>query len=484
MVDSLRSKALKGVMWSAIERFSTQGIQFLLSIVIARFVIPSDYGLIAMLGIFLAIAQTFIDSGFSNALIQKKSVTEIDFSTVFYFNIFIAIVIYLFLFGVAPYISLFYGEPQLIATTRWLGLSIVISAFSIVQRAKLTLQLNFKVQAKASLLSIMLSGGIGIYMAYRGCGVWALVVQTLSNNFLNTLFLWKFTHWIPLFAFSWKSFKVLFSFGSKLLLAGLLHTVYVNLYSLVIGKKYSAQDVGFYNRACSFAQFPSVNISSVITRTIYPIQCQFQDDEERLRISFLQYLRIACYVMFPLMIGLAVLAKPLILILLTEKWLFAAKLLAILCCAYLWYPVSIINNHLLNAKGRSDYFFKAEIVKKIVAVVVLVITMPLGIEILCWGLLVYYLFDVCISMFFVKRMMKISLSLQFRNILPILFLALIMGAGVYWVIQFLNNWYLQVGVGLFLGCVIYFGISCLFKIRDFVFLLNIFKERFVFHNRK
>lgn len=311
MSKSLSHQAVKGVMWSAVERFSVQGIQFVLSIVIARLVLPSEYGLIAMLGIFLAIAQTFVDSGFSNALIQKKDRTEVDYSTVFYFNILISLVVYGVLFISAPYIASFYREPELTTVTRWAGVNVMLNGFSIVQRAKLTIRVDFKTQAKASLMAVIVSGLIGVLLAYRGYGVWALVFQTLSSSLLNTLLLWMFTRWLPLLCFSWESFKSLFSFGSKLLLSGLLHTFYINLYSLVIGRRYSAMDVGFYNRSYQLAGFPSTNIVGIITRAIYPLQCEMQDDDDRLNASFIQYLRMSCYIIFPLMTVLGGLSEPL-----------------------------------------------------------------------------------------------------------------------------------------------------------------------------
>ncbi|MRZ57487.1 oligosaccharide flippase family protein, partial [Parabacteroides distasonis] len=227
MSDSVKHRAVKGVMWSAVERFSVQGIQFVLSIVIARLVLPSEYGLIAMLGIFLAIAQTFVDSGFSNALIQKKDRTEVDYSTVFYFNILIALVVYGVLFISAPYIASFYREPELTVVTRWVGLNLLLNGLSIVQRAKLTVCVDFKTQAKASLIAVLMSGLVAVCLAYRDYGVWALVLQSLLSSFLNTLLLWIFSRWLPLWCFSWKSFRSLFSFGSKLLLSGLLHTIYI-----------------------------------------------------------------------------------------------------------------------------------------------------------------------------------------------------------------------------------------------------------------
>lgn len=478
MVDSLKKQAVKGVVWSAVERFSVQGIQFVLSIVIARLVAPSEYGLIAMLGIFMAIAQTFIDSGFSNALVQKKDRTEVDFSTVFYFNIVVALLVYLILYFSAPYIALFYKEPLLDIITKWVGVNIIISAFSIVQRAKLTIQLDFKTQAKASLISVVASGVLGIFLAYYGYGVWALVTQALLNNLLDTLLLWLFAHWMPKWKFSYQSFKQLFSFGSKLLLSGLLHSVYLNLYTLVIGRKYSATDVGYYNRSYSIAQYPSVNIVMIISRAIYPLQCEMQDDDERLTRSFIQYLRMSCYIIFPLMMGLAVLAKPLVLLLLTERWLPAAKLISILSIAYMWYPVMVINNQILNVKGRSDYFLKAEIVKKVLAVLILVITMQYSLTWLCLGIVFYNILDIIIIIYFVKKVILTSYLSQIKSLFPIFFITMVMGIGGTLSISLVNTTILQILLGGSACIGIYWGISCLFHVKEFTYLVSQIKLLF------
>lgn len=463
MTDSLKSQAVKGVVWSAVERFSVQGIQFVLSIIIARLVAPSEYGLIAMLGIFLAIAQTFIDSGFSNALIQKKDRTEVDFSTVFYFNIVVSLVVYLILFLSAPYIALFYKEPLLDIITKWVGLNIIISALSIVQRAKLTIQLNFKTQAKASLIAVIISGICGIIMAYYGYGVWALVCQSLLNNLLNTLLLWSFTKWMPACIFSWQSFKKLFSFGSKLLLSGLLHTIYLNLYTLVIGKRYSATDVGYYNRSFNFAQFPSVNIMNIFSRVVYPIQCELQSDRVLLDKVFIRFLRLSCFIVFPLMTLLAVLSKPLVLFLLTEKWKVVGDLLPILCASYIFYPIIVVNNQMLNVAGRSDFFLKAEFVKKTLSIIVLVITMRYSLIILCFGLLFYNLCDSIIAIWYVKRVNAIGYLTQIKNLYPIFLLSFGMGVFVMIIVCFLSSSLLQLLLGLLGGILFYYLGIYLFK---------------------
>lgn len=471
MVETLKHQAIKGVVWSAVERFSVQGIQFVLSIIIARLVAPSEYGLIAMLGIFLAIAQTFIDSGFSNALIQKKDRTEIDYSTVFYFNLVIAIIVYGVLFLTSPYIATFYKESQLELIAKWVGLNLLISGLSIVQRAKLTIKLDFKTQAKASLIAVLLSGVIGVILAYKGFGVWALVVQALLNNLLDTLLLWISTKWMPSCMFSWKSFKALFSFGSKLLISGLLHTVYINLYSLVIGRKYSATDVGYYNRAYSLAQFPSINIVGIITRAIYPVQCEIQDNDEQLNKSFILYLRMSCYIIFPLMIGLSVLSKPLVLVLLTEKWLSMTDLLSILCIAYMWYPIMVINNQILNVKGRTDYSLKAEIIKKVIAIGILFLTIPFGLKVLCSGVLCYNLLDVVIIIFFSKKVIHVGYWLQIKAIAPSFVLSVIMGLLVYLSSFIFKGVLLQLFCGILIGFISYIILSLLFNIKELQLIL-------------
>lgn len=477
MSDSLKHQAVKGVMWSAVERFSVQGIQFILTIVIARLVLPSDYGLIAMLGIFLSIAQVFVDSGFSDALIQKKDCTETDFSTVFYFNILISIIIYFLLYISAPYIATFYREPELSLVTRWIGLNIIISSFSIVQRAKLTINVDFKRQAKASLTAVLISGIIGILLAYKGWGVWALVVQTLSNNLLNTLLLWIFAKWIPKWMFSIESFNVLFSFGSKLLLSGLLHTIYINLYSLVIGRRYSSMDVGFYNRAYQLANFPSINIIGVINRVIFPIQCELQDDNEHLKTSFIKYLRMSCFIIFPLMIIVAVLSKPLILLLLTDKWLPAAELLSILCFGYMWYPVMAVNNQILNVKGRSDYFLCAEILKKVVGIAILFITLPFGVRLLCWGIVVYNFFDMVIVIYYSRKVVSVKYREQIRNVIPLFFISLLTGSMIYLSIQlFEGNLLGQLTIGSIIGLLVYIFSCHIFRIREIDQIVLIIKK--------
>lgn len=465
--------AFSGILWSGIERFSVQGIQFVLSMIIARLLLPSDYGLIAMIGIFLAIAQSFIDSGFSSALIQKQDRTEIDYSTVFYFNIVVGIAMYLLIYSCAPSIAFFYEEPELEGITRIVGLNLIISSLAVVQRAKLTIALNFKLQAYISLISVVLSGSVGVWMAYNGYGVWTLVIQTLLNNILNVLLLWGFAKWLPMLAFSQQSFKILFNFGSKLLLSGLLHTIYTNMYTLVIGKKFAATELGFYNRAFAFSNVVSGNLTELFVRVVYPTQCNLQNDEEKLCHSFTFYIRMVCYLLFPLMIGMCVLAKPLVTLILTDKWLFTADLLQILCLAYMWDTLMRLNHTILSVKGRTDYALKSEIVKKLIAILILLVTLPLGLKAICWGLVVYAFADLFIITRYVRKLIPITLRMEIKEIYPIFLLAISMGGVIYLSTFFIETDCLQLVIGTLVGVLYYLACSHLFHFRELSLLFHL-----------
>ncbi|MEG0012142.1 MAG: lipopolysaccharide biosynthesis protein, partial [Muribaculaceae bacterium] len=476
-MSEVKVLATKSIIWSAIERFSVQGMQLILTIIIARFLMPSDYGLIAMLSIFMAIAQTFIDSGFANALIQKKDRTNIDYSTVFYFNILISLVLYFCLYLSSPAIATFYNEPKLDYITKIFGLVIIINSFGIVQQAKLTVELNFKRQAQAALLAVIFSGVAGVWLAYSGYGVWALVWQALLNNILRVLLLWTFSKWMPMIVFSKRSFNVLFSFGSKLLGSSLLHTIYVNLYTLIIGKIFSADICGLYNQAYKLSNFPSSNLTNIIVRAIYPIQCRMQDDNVQLRDTYLKYLRMSCYVIFPVMTAFCALAKPVVIICLKDQWLPVVPLLQILCIAYMWTPIMQINGSILNVKGRSDLFLKAEIVKKIVAFGILIGTIPLGITAMCLGLVAYSFADMIIISYYTNKVINITFFSQLKSVFPIILLSFSMGGIVYIITLIIATSWIQLCVGSIVGVTYYAAISYLFKSQELKLLLSLHKNK-------
>lgn len=452
---SIKSQAAKGMMWNTIERFSTQGIQFVLTIVIARILSPDDYGLVAMLSIFMAIAQTLVDSGFGNALIQKKDRAEIDYSTTFYFNIVVSAFIYFLLFISAPWIASFYEQPQLVPIARVFGLMLIINSFSIVQQARLTVVLDFKKQAFASLLSVLFGGSVGVWMAYHGFGVWTLVWQGLISAVAHSFFLWLCAGWTPRWAFSWNSFRGLFSFGSKIMLSAMLHTIYTNMYSLVVGKVFSAAELGYFNRAYTLGQFPVQNFSNIVFRVLYPIQCRYQDDNEKFDYVFITYLRLSCFFIFPLMAGIAVLSYPLVSLLLTDKWLPAVPFLQIICLAQMWDPVMRINSSALDAKGRSDYRLYSEIIKKIVAFGILFLSIPFGIKTMCMGLILYSFADMTIIIGYSRKVTGIGYRKHIQHLLPFIVLSICMAAVVWIVTTWFVSLLLQLLLGLVAGVVFY-----------------------------
>jgi O-antigen/teichoic acid export membrane protein len=442
-----------GLKWSAIERLATQIIQLIVMLYLARLLGPEAFGLVGMLAVFIAISQTFVDSGFSSALIRNTERTEKDFSTTFYFNIGVGMFCYSILFFTAPYIALFYEQTKLIDLLRVLGLTVTINSFAIVQRAKLTINMDFKTQAKASLISVFISCGIGIYLAYAGCGVWALIGQTLSNAVCNVVLLNMYLKWLPTTGFSKSSFNYLFGFGSKLLAAGLLDTVFKNIYQIIIGKQFSADQVGLFSQANQLASVPAITLTSVIQRVTFPMLSNIQNDVEIFDKTYLLTLRMAAVVVFPLMAGLGLTATPLINIILGEKWLPASELLVIISMAFMLYPIHAINLNLLQVKGRSDIFLKLEVIKKTLLVCILFITVPLGIKAMCIGMVIQTYIAFFINSFYTGQFSKLNTGKQLKALLPIwigVFACAVVTHGVNFVIGYNigQNIYMQLVVNL------------------------------------
>lgn len=478
MAESLKNKTVKGTVWSSLERFSVQGIQFAVMIIMARILTPADYGLVGMLAIFIAVSQSLIDSGFSQALIRKQDRSEIDNSTVFYFNIAVGFVLYMILFFTAPLIADFYNEPLLIPITRAIGLSVVFNSLAVVQRALLTVKLDFKTQAKASFIGVVISGSIGISMAYTGYGVWAIVWQQLSNLAVVTILLWILSHWKPIWAYSWKSFRELFGFGSKLLASGLLDTIFRNLYLIVIGKFFKASDLGYYTRAHQFTDFASSNITGIFQRVTYPVLCTIQDDDSRLSDVYRRLLKTSAFIIFPLMMGMAAVAKPMVISFLTEKWLFSAILIQVLCFSMMWYPVHAINLNLLQVKGRSDLFLKLEIIKKVLTVIVLCITLPMGLIPLCIGTIFSSIISLVINTHYTGKLIHLGFFKQMKDLLPTLLLSLATGAVVYLTVTYIpmESW-LALSIGVIEGILLYAGLARLFRFQEFTELLSIIRRK-------
>ena len=477
MSETIRKKAIRGVVWSAVEKFSRQGLMTLFTILIARQLSPSDYGLVAMLSIFLIIAQVFVDSGFVEALIQKQDRTETDFSTTFWFNIGVALLVYIALLLFSPLIAGFYDEPLLGELLPWMALVFVINAFRTVQQAKLNIAMDFRRQAWISIIAISVSGGAGLWMAYNGFGVWTLVWQPLLQNFLNVLLLWISAGWMPSLVFSGRSFKNLFGFGSKLLMSRTLNAVYTQGSFLLVGKFFSPSAAGLYSQSTQMTSFIPAAISDVVARVAYPIECELQDNDKELQRRFFQMLRMTCFILFPLMMGIAALAEPAVRLLLTEKWLDAVPLIRILCFAYVWWPASNMSWQLLNAKHRSDYGLKSEIIKRIVGIVILLVSFFGGIQMVCVGIMIYSIVDIYVLTLLTKRILdKVTFVEEMKVLLPILVNAMVMGGCVYLLDCVFCSDVASIAIGVVTGIMVYSVITLLTGSKEAHYLLEMAKR--------
>jgi len=477
MSDNLKVKAARGLFWSSVDRFSSQGISFVFSIFLARILDISDYGIVAMIVVFMAVAQAFVDSGFSSALIRKPDLNEEDKSTAFYFNIIVGLTCYGILFIVSPLIADFYDEPLLSPIIRVTGLSIIFNSLCVVQRALFTIAVDFKTQAIISLACTVISGVVGLVMAYNGYGVWALVAQSTISTFLNFVLLWLCSRWRPVTGFSKASFRYLFNFGSKLLASGLLDTLYNNAYPIVIGKFYNSAQLGLYSRAQSYASLPSSNITGILQRVTFPVLSLMQDDDERLALNYRRLLRVSAFVVFPLMVMLAAVAAPLIRVMITSKWDGCVGFLQILSIAMMWYPIHAINLNLLQVKGRSDLFLRLEIYKKIFGVLILICTIPLGVTAMCWGLVVGSVFSLVMNTYYTGKLIKVGFFIQMKDLLPTLVNSVIMGGIAYYTVNNIDSSIISLIAACSVSIVFYFTTSYLLKIPELKEVILIIKRK-------
>jgi teichuronic acid exporter len=472
----LTNQSLKNVKWSALERFSVQVLQIIIGILLARLVSPTEYGQVALIIIFVSIIQIIVEAGLTNALIQKINRNETDYCTVFYFSIVTSIILYGLFYNLSPYIANYYNEQVLNKACKVLGLMIIIQNLSIIQVAKLSVENNFKTQAKASIGAIIISGIFGLSLAYQGYGIWALIIQALVYSTLNSLTLWYLVKWYPKMAFCKKSFLILFNFSSKLMLSSILHSLYINVYGLLIGKFHTLSDVGYFNQANVLSRFPSVSLMAIIGRAIYPIQCSIQNDDQLLNSSNLKYMKMSCYIIFPIMTTLSVLAEPIINILLGEKWSNSVILFSILSIAYMLTPIMNCNSQILLVKGRSDLFLQAELIKKFIGVFIIVLTIQHDLYVICLGLVLYNLIDVIIIIYFTKKIINTGYVKQIKEILPNLLITFTTAVLISIVLTFLNNNILEIIIGLGVGFVSYFGLSKLFKIEEYILIEKIIRN--------
>ncbi len=437
--------------------------------------LPEDYGVVAMLGVFMAVSSCFVDSGFANALIRKPDRTEVDFSTVFYYNLAVALLFYALLWFAAPYIADFYDKPILTDIARIVALGLIIGVLQSVMSVKLTIALDFKTMAKISVPANLLTGILGLWMAYSGYGVWALVYPNLIVGIFNVFMYWWYVRWLPSLVFSWKSFKAMFSYGSKLLASSLLDTIYGNISIIVVGKFYSAAQLGLYSKAFGLASLPSSNITGIMQRVTFPVMSSIQDDDKRLESAYRRFIRMIVFLVFPLMLGLSAVADPFIRILLTDRWDGTIYFLQIICFAMMWYPVHAINLSLLQVKGRSDFFLKLEVIKKIQGLIILSITIPMGLVAMCYGSVVGSLISLVWNTYYTKKIIGYGYFNQMRDIMPVLLHSLVMCVLVHLVVYFMPTLWLKLVMGIIVGAAYYIGGAYLMKFEELDETLTILK---------
>lgn len=439
MTKKIKNTTVNGFIWSFVDNFSVQIGQFITGIILARLLEPKEFGLIGMITIFITLSQWFISSGFGQALIRKKNCTDIDYSTVFVFNLITGLILYLILFFCAQPISIFFKEPQLASLVKVLGLSLIIISFSIIQQTQLTKQLDFKKQTKISIISAVTSGAIGISAALYGFEVWSLVFKSLSEYLIRTYLLWKWSRWRPSFVFSIDSFKELFGFGYKLMLRGLIYTLFTNIYYVIIGKYFSTAQLGFYTRAEQFNTLPSSNINKVVNNVSYPVLSSFQDDPIALKNAYKRILTSLVFITSISMVTLAAIAEPLIIVTVGEKWRPTIEILQPMCFVGLMYPLVDFNLTILKVKGMSGLILKLELLKRLISIPVIFIAVLYGIKPLIFAMIFLSVLEFIINAYFSGKQILYSVKEQIVDNLSNFIVAFAVGLIVFLITKYLET---------------------------------------------
>ncbi|MDP1623919.1 MAG: lipopolysaccharide biosynthesis protein [Bacteroidales bacterium] len=480
---TLKQQTISGLLWSFIDSIAGQGITFMVGIVLARLLSPKEFGLIGMLTIFIAVSQSIIDSGFRQALIRKQDCTQADYSTVFYFNIGVGLFLYLLLFVSAQAIADFYHEPVLKDLIRVLGLGLILTSFSMIQSTLLTKKIDFKLQAKISVIASCISGVISIYMAYSGWGVWSLVYLVLVRYAISSILLWLWSKWKPIWCFSLKSFTGLFSFGSKLLVSGLIDTIYRNIYYLVIGKYFSAVELGYYTQADQFQSLPSTNLQGIIGRVSYPVLATIQNDTPRLREAYKKIIKSTMLITFILMFVMVASARSLILTLIGEQWEPSVIYLQMLCFVGMFYPLHALNLNMLQVLGRSDLFLRLEIIKKTLAVPIIIIGVIWGIKVMILGMIALSLIGYYLNSYWSGMLIGYSMWGQIKDILPSFLLA-----GVICILVYLEGLFILLPpmplliIQLITGVLLTIGLCEGLHFKDYLYVKHIVIDKFFKRN--
>ncbi len=467
---------ISSLFWKFMERSGTQGIQLVIQIVLARLLLPTDFGTIAIVMVFISLAQVFVQSSFNTALIQKKEVDKEDFSSVLFISLMLSSLLYLIIFISAPIISRFYRDAILVPVLRVLALTVFFGAFNSIQNALVARNMMFKKLFYSSLGAGLISGFIGIIVAYYGGGIWALVAQQLVNQIIITVIMWFTIKWRPALMFSFKKIRSLFSFGWKILVSSLLNQLYMEIRTLIIGRIYTSSTLGYYNRGQLFPKVLVTNMDGSIQSVMLSALSANQDNREKVKGLMRRAIVSSSFIIFPMMIGMAMVAEPLVKIVLTDKWLESVPFLQIFCISYALTPIHTANLQAINAMGRSDIYLKLEIFKKIIGIIILGITLPLGVYAIAIGQIISGIIATFINAYPNKQLLDYSYIEQWIDIMPSLFISIVMG-GIVYILNFLGlSPLLTLTLQVCIGIVVYIGLAKLTKIESYSYLVSTIKE--------
>lgn len=433
-----QNQILKGLLWSGIDKIGIVVFQLVLEIFLARLLLPKDYGVVGIILVFISLATVFTEGGFSNALIHKQDRTETDFTAVFYFNLVMAVIIYLIIFFAAPYVENLYKISNLTTYLRVAALSIVLSAMAIVHKTKLSILMDFQTQAKCSLVAVIISGILSLVMAYYGYGVWSLIIQILLLNFINTITLWIVLKWVPQLYFSYNSIKGLFGFGSKILLASIIQSTYFNSYPILIGKFLSIKDLGVFSKSNQFTLMPASVFSSILQRVLFPFFASHQNDDDKIFQTNQMYTLICCLIFFPFFFTLAAVSEPLVLVFFSSKWSEMIGIFTMFCFSFSIYPVSVNNMMIFQVKNKTKLFLNVEIITKLIGVVILIVIINRGIVAIGFGILIQQTVQLLITSIIVQKLLKEKIFSQLKIILPLFIFSLFNTVFVKYLLNFLH----------------------------------------------
>lgn len=471
--QSLKTKAANGLFWSAIDKIAVQAGQFIIGVILARLLMPEDFGLIGMLSVFIAISNSFINSGMGSGLIQKKDRSDVDFSTVFVFNFIVSVFFYFILYISAPLISDFYSSPKLVDITRVLSLNIIITSLAIVQRTKLTINIDFKTHAVVNIISVIAGGLSALLLALSGWGVWALVAQNIVGSLAAVISIWYLSKWKPSIRFSKDSFNKLFGFGSKILISSIYSQTLNNINAIAIGRVYSSSELGYYSRAKTFSDTSSGVVSSVLDQVTFPILASLQNEQDRMVTVFRRIIKMISFFIFPIMVLISLLADPLIRILLGEKWLPVIVLLQWLSFARVLYPLHAVNMNILKAIGRSDLFLKVDLFQFPKTLVIMIITIPLGVKAIVIGSVISSVIGFFINTYLPGKLFGYGALSQIKDMIPVFVATAVMSFVVFTVNYMTDNSYIQLFLGAGIGIITYYLMSCILKIEEVNEIRNI-----------